>query len=104
MNLIWLTTFFNIDRLLLYRGIADDRSKESETSFFAVNSQRLHAAPRKLKMGDVITINCDLDEGSLVISVNDGEFSYNFAQPGATVPKGSASGFWFGATFGMSFM
>jgi len=56
-------------------------------------------------MGDVITINCDLDEGSLIISVNDGEFSYNFAQPGgATVPKGSASGFWFGATFGMFYI
>jgi hypothetical protein len=84
------------------RGIADDRSKDSDVAFFAYNNLKLQSAPRKLKEKDVIKIILDLTEGfeSISITVNEGEFSYTFAEPLSTPPKGDPSEYWFGATFG----
>ena len=84
------------------RGIADDRSKESETAFFAVNNNRLFIAPRKLRVGDVVAVVTDLTEGanSITISVNENEFSYTFVDPAGVPPWGNPANFWYGATFG----
>ena len=86
--------------MFVYRGIADDRSKDGEHAFFAFNNQRLLVAPRKLRLDDTVHMTVDLDEGLLTISVNDGEFAYSFTDPTAKAPKGNYSGYWFGATFG----
>lgn len=84
--------------LLDFRGIADDRSKPSESAYFAANGHKIENAPRKLKAGDVIAITVDLNSGSLEINVNSGEFRHRFTT--SPLPQGSPRDFWFGATFG----
>lgn len=81
------------------RGIADDRAKQSENSFFACNGTKLQSAPRKLQVNDSITVTVDVVSGFMEISVNHGEFSFQFGEKG---PKGNSADFWFGATFGES--
>ena len=90
-------------------GIADDRSKDSENAFFAVGGTRVSVAPRKLKVGDVISITVDLNVGYAIFSINNGEFTYTFGKVESrpdnqstinqNVPKGDVREYWFGATF-----
>lgn len=84
-------------------GIADDRSKDLESSFFAAYGRRICPAPRKLKVGDIITVSINLNLGTITISVNHGEFSHTFGDGGQgdnnIGPHGKASDFYFGATF-----
>lgn len=87
--------------LLSFRGIADDRSCNNDSSFFAANSSKLVANTRKLRSGDVITVTVDLSIPQVEISVNEGEFSHVFNLE--SVGKNKPEQFWFGATFGELF-
>lgn len=87
------------------RGIADDRSKETEFAYFSAHNQRLQAAPRKLMLNDVITMALDLVNGSLTITVNESEFSFTFgANSQSPAPKGQPTSYWYGATFGKCYL
>jgi hypothetical protein len=96
MNLISLLIFD-------YRGIADDRGKESSCAFFAVDNRKIQTAPRKLAVGDCISLIVDLAVGTLDIEVtglSGDHFECKFTADGnAKGPVGKPKDFWFGATF-----
>ena len=84
-------------RTYVNRGLVDERDEANQNATFRANENKLSDAPRKLKTGDKVTVECDLDLGHLRITVNDGEFEYAYTDSGL---RGDPSLFLFGASFG----
>ncbi len=94
---------------LINRGLVDDRSNETEPAMFVgtCGTKSCSFSPRKLTVGDEISVIADLSSGTVTISVNHGEFSHTFgdaqSSPSSswyTGPKGHCSEFFFGVTLG----
>lgn len=74
-------------------GIADDRSRDTDPAFFAINSEKVATAPRSLKRGDIITVIANFTVGVVEIVINYGEFSHIFGSSALVgVPQGGGSG------------
>lgn len=61
------------------RGLRDDPLSE-DPAMFTCSSNNRHSipAPRKLRVGDVVTVVCDLSVGTVTIVVNTNEFAHTF--------------------------
>ena len=70
--------------MVLNRGLCDNRSEPAEpAAFFSTGPTGAASlikvnAPRKLRVGDVISVVTDLILGAVTIVVNDNEFSHTF--------------------------